>query len=388
MFAHSLTTTFVSMNNTTMNLKRKWSILLGVTMLVAASTLHAQLYPGDANHNGRVDHYDLLYIGYAYGSIGPIRPSGEVFFTEQALPLFWPSDFPDGVNYGFADGNGNGLVEWGDFLAVFLNYGNTTDTVVELSIPEGIAGIDLPIDLQTGGAVMQVTDGYELEIPIILGSQSQPVEDLNGLAFTLVYNDDYISSFTIDYSNAWPNSDGGMFYFQRSIPGAEHGLDAALTRFGPNGVSGYGEIARLRIVIEDDLIHLLPADRDSVEVIVEIKNIMLVNSNFDMIPVAGDQMTLMVYRPDAIIGITELSEGEYINLYPNPATDGLQLECELPMDEIVIYNSQGQSWQRFSPNGDTGMTLAVGDWPAGYYWVCVYTEKGLSRQKLMVIHLN
>ncbi len=376
--------TFVEMNNTTMKRMNKWWIVCWMTVCTLIPAAQAQLYPGDANHNGRVDHYDLLYIGYAYGAIGPVRPESEIIFVEQFLPLLWERDFPGGGNFGFADANGNGLVEWGDFLSVYTNYGNTTDTVTELVIPEGVAGVDQPLTLQTTGLAMQVSEGYELDIPLVLGTEAQPVQDFNGLAFTLVYNDNYISSFSLDFSESWPNTDSALFYFQHAIPGAENGLDAALTRFGPDGISGYGEIAKLHIVIEDDLIHLLPADRDSTEVVVELRDIMLVNSNFEMIPVAGGQMTLMVYRPEVIIAVPEVADEIPFQLYPNPATHSVQLTCELELDKVEIFTAQGQLWKHLAWEGGKTQDLQVEDWPAGCYWVCAYTSERVGRQKLLV----
>ena len=96
--------------------------ILVVLFLAGFPAIHAQVYPGDANNDGIVSNLDILYIGYAYGAIGPIRPSAGTDFSEEAIVLPWSAQFPnpDSTNYAFADADGSGQIDFQDFLIVAL----------------------------------------------------------------------------------------------------------------------------------------------------------------------------------------------------------------------------------------------------------------------------
>ncbi|MFM9949281.1 MAG: hypothetical protein ACKV1O_15180, partial [Saprospiraceae bacterium] len=88
-------------------------ILITLALLACAQLAGAQtLHPGDADDNGEVNQYDLLYIGYAYGTVGPMRLEDDTEFSPQAIPLLWTQTFPNGLNYAYADANGNGVVDF------------------------------------------------------------------------------------------------------------------------------------------------------------------------------------------------------------------------------------------------------------------------------------
>jgi len=52
-------------------------LLKKINTLLAAmlfwSILGAQIWPGDANNNGKADQVDMLYIGWAFGTDGSPR---------------------------------------------------------------------------------------------------------------------------------------------------------------------------------------------------------------------------------------------------------------------------------------------------------------------------
>jgi len=94
--------------------------------------MQGQVFPGDADRNGQVNHEDILYIGYAYGTVGPARVEPGIETMEAPLALQWAEAFPNGENFAFADANGDGTVGINDMLAVFTNYGFTNKPVPTL----------------------------------------------------------------------------------------------------------------------------------------------------------------------------------------------------------------------------------------------------------------
>ena len=96
------------------------------TSLIAmflCSVLGAQIWPGDANNNGKADQVDMLYVGWSFGNDGPER---EIMGTEWADSGIangeWDFTFPNGTDYSYADCDGNGVIDIEDFEAVVTNF--------------------------------------------------------------------------------------------------------------------------------------------------------------------------------------------------------------------------------------------------------------------------
>lgn len=361
-------------------------ILLSVGVCLSVST-SAQVYPGDADNNGQVDHLDILYIGYAYGAVGPARLESGSVFSPQSILVPWANSFSNGINYIYADANGSGWIDWADLLTVNFNYGNQLDTVSLVDFPISTAGANPPLSFQSPENPVQVTAGLTIEIPIILGTIDNPALDVNGLAFTVEYNQQLIHSATLSYANSWPNADGGAFYFQkkRTNPVLSR-IEAAESRFGADPVDGWGQIALLSIVIEDDLIGLLPADRDSMEVPVRLKDVVLLNGDFEAIPVGADSLILMVHRPvtseipDSGPSVTSA------NVFPNPAGETISIIATHPMIEMQVFDLNGQLLETISCKGQKEITWPTTDWPDGIYLFRILSERGVEEQKVLVMH--
>lgn len=93
-------------------------------LLLPFPALCQVLLPGDANNDGRVNHVDLLAIGLNFGQTGPPRiPTAQGFdWTPKPFQL-WPTALPTtGVNDGFSDCDGDGIVSPEDILALKFNY--------------------------------------------------------------------------------------------------------------------------------------------------------------------------------------------------------------------------------------------------------------------------
>lgn len=80
------------------------------------------VYPGDANNDGVVDVRDILPIGRFYGLTGPSRPGASPTWGAQTLTGSWNP--PDA---GFADCDGNGVVDSNDVVAIIENWQATQD---------------------------------------------------------------------------------------------------------------------------------------------------------------------------------------------------------------------------------------------------------------------
>lgn len=347
------------------------------------SDLEAQVFPGDANNNGKVDNVDILYMGYAFGTVGPMRLEDLEIYPE------WPFEFPDGTNYAFADANGDGIIDEADLLEIFINYNEEnenvepTDDVFTLGSPDS----DPEIQLIDPDLEEPLTQGGFFEIPISLGSEDHPIENFNGLAFTIEYDPDFVQfidmSFTAEWMDFDQESTAELFAFQSLEGDTNEGeLDVAFSRFGLDPISGWGEIGVLSIVIEDDLIGLLPAD--SANIIVQLKEVKLINGQFTDIPVVHDSLSVMVYHPDAITNTEEPPLAQLVNTFPNPVRNHLHIHSPVAIERLELYNMLGQLAFSQNYSEDTFIKLDTNGLVAGIYTLRVNTREGQITRKITI----
>lgn len=89
--------------------------------------------------------------------------------------------------------------------------------------------------------------------------------------------------------------------------------------------------------------------------------------------------TVYIFDPNPS-SISESAPGAF-SLYPNPATDFIVLNCELPIEWCSIYSLEGMLITDRIPNSNQ---LFVGDLPMGVYLIEIKTENVISRQKLVI----
>lgn len=358
--------------------------ILLTLLLTVTLELPAQVYPGDANNDGIVSNLDILYIGYAYGAIGPIRPSSAPDFSEEAIILPWTAQFPgpDSTNYAFADADGSGQIDFQDFLIVLRNYGLKRLNPHPPVFLEGTPGFDPVLRFGALPGPPLLREGSTIEIPIYLeGTFGDSLVNANGLAFSIEYNQLVFKEIKLDFSESWMGQDSAAFQFQFPNVSNLNRLDAAITRFGRDPVIGKGLIGKLRAVIEDDLIGL--RERDSMEINIGIKFIKLKNGEFRDIPVVGDKTTLMIYGPNSIVPIDELPENQPLLVFPNPTFNRqVQIISPTPIERVEYFNIQGQiiGYQLF--NKETLPQLLLPPSGGKFVFVKIYTQKGFLVKKI------
>lgn len=353
------------------------------TFWIIATSLQAQVYPGDANNSGKVDQADVLYTGYAYGSAGPARIETGTIFEEMPVSLDWQQTFPNGVGYAHADANGNGQVNLSDMLAVVTNFGESHTTPTPVNFPAAVAGMSAALEFTpdllnpplTAGSIINIA--VDLEYPNL-------VNEINGLAFDIAFNKNYIQSISLNYAPDWLGGTDESFRFQTISTTQTDRLKLASTRYGANPIAAEGRVGMLSIVIEDDLITFMQAD--SAQVLLGIRDVMLVSDSLNLQPVLSDSLMLTVYHPDYLITKVEEAKAASLNILPNPVSNG-QVNIQAPknIERISFYNMLGQSVYDLHPAAQRLDLLLPGNWPTGYYLVRAQLANGLLQEKLLYI---
>ena len=204
------------------------------------------IWPGDANYDGVADNQDLLAVGLAFGNSGFTRPNASLTWVGQPGPD-WNQSFSTGINYKHADTDGNGTINDDDTLAINLNYGlmhnrgdgiNKTGPLITVEFESDSLGI-----------------GDTTNLIVNLGTSTLPATSLYGVAFNLIYDTTLIDPLSLQpsYTQSWlGNKSSNMLSLHRNFP-LGGSIDLALTRKDQVSQNGFGELARIRIVMVDDL---------------------------------------------------------------------------------------------------------------------------------------
>ncbi|GJM32984.1 MAG: hypothetical protein DHS20C18_19850 [Saprospiraceae bacterium] len=355
-------------------------LLLTLSLISFWSVSFAQVFPGDANNNGQVNNVDILYMGHAFGAFGPARIDDGTTFEPQEISILWENNFPDGLNYIYADANGNGLVEVTDFITVFLNYGSEQEMVIPEEYPQGNLGVDPAFDFEINGIPGNLTAGDIVTVPIQLGSEDRPLIDCNGIAFVVEYDSEILQNVELNLTTSFLNADQQAFPLLYEYEEGE--IDVGITRYGKAPVSGWGNIGVLSMIIEENLIDFLPDDIDSIGVVIRIKNIMALDTTQQPILIASDSIEIMVYHPDALVHSNESDPSTGVTIFPNPSPGKVYIATPDPIQEIQITDARGARLATINGKGSKKMQLNTTGLPGGLLLLQIHTSKGVMTRKL------
>ncbi|MDX2000848.1 MAG: T9SS type A sorting domain-containing protein [Chitinophagales bacterium] len=360
--------------------KLKTYHLLIVMLLANASLTQAQnisVWPGDANNNGVVDHIDLLYVGKAMGTQGDARDTISILWRDYDV-FPWNERHADSTNYAYSDCDGSGFVNDADTLAISANYGlihgNTT-------VDSFIVGDSSSPELYLAYASDSVFPGQTLNMLVTLGTPTNQLDSVFGVAFTLVYDTNLIEAGTINayFQSQWLGSpiDQPLFLY-RDRPEAGK-LDVAISLKGRSGglitpnASGYGNIAGISFIIEDNLIG---KTANALDFQFDFENIRVMDRDFNETAIQGKRDTLQIITSG--IGTKEILK--YISVYPNPASHQLNIEAQdVSIHSIKLLNLLGVELMKYTENTST---IDLNNIPRGIYMLYIETEEGNFLKKI------
>ncbi len=323
------------------------------------------VWPGDANSDNIANNLDVLYVGLANGFDGPERDAMDIEWSAHAAPN-WNSIFPiSEVNIKHSDTNGDGQINAEDLEAVNENYGLTHGPVDFQpnvgTFEDPPLFVDLPTYLQPGSLV---------DADVELGSAQFPVDDMYGIAFTIVYPDNIFEgdSVLFEPDNSWLGvPDINMYTLHQAQTGLNE-IDITLVRNDQNNASGYGRIGNFIGVI-DDVLGLQ-------QITITIK---------DVKAIRNDESEIPIYLPidSTIISSNfDLPAQENIHVYPNPTDGVINIKTDKPADiisvELLNLNGVRMYWQEAYAN-----QIQLQEFVNGVYFLRIQTQTGVYQTRIM-----
>ncbi len=349
------------------------------------------VWPGDTDTNKVVNNYDLLNIGLAYDSLGPVRPSANLMWLGQEGPD-WMQAAPNGSNYKHIDTDGNGLIDANDTLAVSQNWGSThnftgdDDTEFMPTYPPS-SGADLTIPFYVQPDTL--IEGEMISLPVILGESGNPAEDVYGIAFTLEYDTAVIvpGSVYMGFDQSWLGENNDDLISIHRDFFADNKVDIGMTRIDGTPMTDFGTLASLFITVEDDL--LFNSGNNSGftttqdEAIFNITNVLVINHLGEEIEVIPSQTAAPVVATATSTHKPDLAG--YISIFPNPATDLLWIKTEhIKLSKIELLDISGQQVAVvLGPGSQQKMDLS--QMSVGTYFVKIYSDEGVYVERVVLM---
>lgn len=292
----------------------------------------ALVWPGDTNNDGVVNNFDILNIGIGYDAEGAARINASINWVGQD-GIDWDHKFDNGLNFKFADADGSGVIDFTDMDAVEQNWDEEHEFRGESD--QSRSATDIPVFLEAGD--------YEtnklIEIPIHLGVNNLPADNIYGVAFSVSYDPSMVdaNSVSINTNNSWfTQEDNDLLKIEKNI--IENGIiHFAMVRKDHENLSGIGIIANLEIFFDE-------INEDMLASNLSIENLRFVDSKGLELPALQISSTVNVMNQTT--AITNINQSN-ISVYPNPSMGLINIHTNAIVESINLINLAGQVCKTF-----------------------------------------
>ena len=331
------------------------------------------VWPGDANEDGLVNHYDLLSIGMAYGDTGPGRSS-----ISRSWTCHTSSDWAGyiwGSNAKHIDCMGDGTVNKADTSAILRNYSQTHNKSGKFTGTEDDEAPIITVLFPEDTAYI----GDTIHASIWLGTALAPVDSIYGLAFNILYD-----NTLVDTNSAWITFDSSWFGDENNSLGLYYdewgsgNIDAALTKIDHLNSSGYAEIATLHFILIDNI----EGKRETGEALhLQFGNLFANGYSQNLLPFRAGGDSLIVLDLETDISKPDPSIGR-VQVFPNPASQSVQIQTGTsPITKLSVLSINGQMLYEAMPHAST-FDLDVRNLIQGIYLLKIETKAGVFYHKL------
>lgn len=362
-----------NINNTKMTI-RIFSLL--IFCCFQWSLLAQTVWPGDVNNNGVVSKIDLLYLGYAFGASGEARAEIDGNWGAKNLPTDWDFSFPNGLNFLYADCNGDGVINEADAQIISQNVGLSHNDVVFMpdEISAGVPNQDPPCQFLNTPTTVPTNQRFTLDIG--LGNTQIPVENLSGLNFTVNIEPDIVGLLNIEFSfneDSWLDKGENQTLELTETNPLKGEYEVGITKTDQIPVSGNGSIAQVSFLIEDDIIDLLMIDT----ITVIIDSITALDNELNPIPIVADTLKLAIENTLSV-NTVDLTTPFNVQFFPNPTTDLVTIiGTTEAIKKIQLYNHLGQPV--LIKHTDSYMeNIDLQSLTPQTYWLEILTESGVN----------
>ncbi|MEE9438504.1 MAG: T9SS type A sorting domain-containing protein [Saprospiraceae bacterium] len=336
------------------------------------------VWPGDANADGRVSIIDALAVGQNIGNGGAIRDTAIYNDIYQgASTEDWLGFQANGKNVKHTDTDGDGFVTEDDFQAIVDNFGkrNSITTKDALGIKY------LPFYLSTPN--IEVEPGDLFTYNVHLGSLDYPAVDLQGVAFAINNDSEFVDSATVEV--IYPDNS----YFVKDAPFASlthQPIDGIIHTAGIKtnrlGSTGHGIIATVSFVVEEvaegfkDVRRAI--DNGNTIRTITIDDIVIEDKD-------GEQFVLPSTSLDVIVRNSYEEANSDFSIYPNPSEASVKIITNINNEilNIKIFDIHGKIVINSSAVDSSIANVDISFLKQGLYFVSITSRNGTETKRLV-----
>jgi hypothetical protein len=363
---------------------------LGLLMGLHPTRLSAQqIYPGDVDKNGQAENIDVLLIGLAFGSSGPERPvPGTDGKATEAAPD-WEESFDFlGINYSYADTNGDGKVDELDLFAVNQNYGKGVGAYFPYEFEEATEVNAPPLVAIPNTESFLETEIERIRFDFELGADFAEIPNAYGVAFTFYFDSTYAKldnfSFRVD-DDSWfvddtSSATDDVLQFQKVSDQNKGEVFFTIVRTTQTPVTGGGKIASASVVIEDIIIG---AKEEALRF--GVKDVFVIDTNYNNIPVVWEERDVINLTT---VGTKKVNKKVQPVVQPNPAQE--EFTFTLPdiaekIERFLVFDMMGNQFmvhtEQIEPRSFNISTIGLAP---GLYVVIAESSSELYSSKVLI----
>jgi hypothetical protein len=338
------------------------------TVTVTIDNTCADVWPGDANSDGTADNLDVLELGLHYTQTGSSRTitsnNWQSYFSNN-----WAGTITNGKNLNHSDCNGDGIIDNNDTLAIFNNYGLThAFKPVQTTI--------LNPQLSVVADQVAVIKGNWGSSSVYLGDAGNPINNINGIAYTIDFDKSLIESNNIyvEYENSFINSAFQNLNFRKTdfLNGK---IYTATTHTVNSNVSGYGKIATIYYQISSNL---------ASDQVFNLGILQAYQSDAagSIVPIVSGATTFTILASN--VGFKEMSHNS-LSITPNPTDGFLNISDKEAIRKIEVINVAGQILLKETIN-EKSHQLQLQNYADGIYFLKVFYANGMSVTKKVLVN--
>jgi hypothetical protein len=343
---------------------------------ISINSIYAQqiiVWPGDANNDGIVNHIDLLHVGAAFGKQGVSRDSISLEWR-QFLVDKWADTLPNGLNAGYIDCSGNGMVNIDDVFGIETNYGEINNNFQGLTFQTGTIN-DPQLSIITNQSIW--LPGDTVDVTIFLNQNI--TDSIYNIAFTFFYDSTIIKEASVNMMPHPQFGGGGTqpVFIQKNYP-ASGFTEFAISRTNRKNHGGNIAVANASFIIEDNLIGKSFLD---VSKAFHLNMIRLHDKVLNNIPAMGDTIDAKISTV-----VPEMKLKQWISIYPIPAAQNIFIDFknELTVEQILLMDMNGKVVVTdFNIIGNSAM-ITLDNVVNGIYVIKVITDRGVMHEKVLV----
>ncbi|WP_421799045.1 T9SS type A sorting domain-containing protein [Haliscomenobacter sp.] len=330
-----------------------------------------ELWPGDANIDGVVNHFDFLPIGLAYNTLGPTRRNTDNMTWGKKVALDWETSLPGSqVDLKNVDADGNGVIDNLDINLISQFWNNRTQPGLQ-STPE-IRAIGTPLSINA----QDIFASKPTALSINLGTEQEKMETAYGLAFAIEYDPGKINAEQIAFipSKSWlgdPNAD--LIYFQYNDTKAGK-LYIALSRVDGQARNGFGPIGDLMLQA-----NATAGDKTTTEI--QISETLAIDPQQNPQGLSTERTELNI---STTVKTQEPVWAQYLRVTPSLSKGEVWIQANQNLQVQALECIDAQGRVLFSKTGTAATSLNLSNYSNGVYVLRIQTNEGTLNRRIML----